>query len=40
MFDLEMEVASFIFRKVIRRRMTKEERRDFHLKVEPRILVK
>jgi hypothetical protein len=29
-----------IFRKVMRRQMTKAERRDFHLKVEPRILVK
>ena len=29
-----------IFRKLMRREMTKEERRNFHLKVEPRILVK
>jgi hypothetical protein len=29
-----------IFRKVIRRRMTKAERRDFHLKLEPRIPVR
>ena len=29
-----------IFRKVVKRRMTKAERRDFHLKVEPRILIK
>jgi hypothetical protein len=29
-----------IFRKVIRRRMTKAERRDFHIKIEPRILIK
>jgi hypothetical protein len=29
-----------IFRRVMRRRMSKAERRSFHLTVEPRILVK
>jgi hypothetical protein len=29
-----------IFRTLMRREMTKEERRNFHLKVEPRIIVK
>jgi len=29
-----------IFRRVMRRRMTKAERRDFRLKLEPRVLVK
>jgi hypothetical protein len=29
-----------IFLKLMRRRMAKAERRDFHLKLEPRIFVK